>query len=92
MPADLFGLAVSIVDLDQDGWRDLVVNGDPRVLRGGPDRFEVVDVAELGWEAFGDEDDPAGLAVGDLDVGSAAYLTIITITRTITMPRRSQPK
>lgn len=67
VPADLFGLAVSTVDVDQDGWRDLVVNGDPRILRGGPDRFEVVEVAELEWETFGDEDDPAGVAVGDLD-------------------------
>lgn len=76
LPDDLFGLALSPVDLDADGWLDLVVSGDPRVLRGGPDGFTVVDVPALRWRAVGDEDDPAGIAVGDLDGDGAPDLAI----------------
>ncbi len=67
VPADVTGLALATIDLDDDGWRDIVVNGDERVLRGGPDGFTVARVPELAWEPVGDEDDPAGIAVGDLD-------------------------
>jgi hypothetical protein len=67
LPDDLTGLSLAAVDLDGDGWRDLAVNGDDRLLRGGPDGFTVDVVPELTWELFGDEDDPAGVAVGDLD-------------------------
>ncbi|HKY68729.1 MAG TPA: VCBS repeat-containing protein, partial [Acidimicrobiales bacterium] len=67
LPDDVFTLALSPVDLDEDGWLDLVASGDPRVLRGGPDGFTVVDVPDLAWRPNGDEDDPAGIAVGDLD-------------------------
>ncbi len=67
VPDDLTGLALTTVDVDADGWRDIVVNGDERILRGGPAGFSVARVPELTWEPIGDEDDPAGIAVGDLD-------------------------
>jgi hypothetical protein len=67
IPDDLTGLALATVDLDLDGWTDIVVSGDPRVLMGGPDGFRVEVHEQLRFELFGDEDDPAGIAVGDLN-------------------------
>ncbi|HEX5946752.1 MAG TPA: VCBS repeat-containing protein [Acidimicrobiales bacterium] len=67
VPDDVHGLALATVDLDGDGWLDVVTSGDERVLLGGPDGFTVVEVPVLRWEVHGDEDDAAGIAVGDLD-------------------------
>jgi len=67
VPTDIATLAVAVVDLDGDGWVDVVPSGDERVLRGGPDGFQVVEQDVLAWQPVGDEDDPAGIAVGDLD-------------------------
>ncbi len=68
IPSDVETLALSTIDLDGDGWLDVVFSGDPRVLMGrGPGEFEIVDAPALEWEIYGEEDDPAGIAVGDLD-------------------------
>jgi hypothetical protein len=67
LPDDMVTLAVAAVDLNDDGWLDVVVSGDERVLMGGPDGFTVSVQESLRWELYGDEDDPAGIAVGDLD-------------------------
>lgn len=67
LPDDMFALALAAVDLDGDGWLDLVVSGDERVLLGGPDGFTISVQDSLRWDLDGDEDDPAGIAVGDLD-------------------------
>jgi hypothetical protein len=67
LPDDMVTLAVAAVDLNDDGWIDVVVSGDERVLMGGPDGFTISVQEVLRWELNGDEDDPAGIAVGDLD-------------------------
>ncbi len=67
IPDDLTGLALATLDLDLDGWSDIVVSGDRRVLMGGPNGFGVQVHEELAFELFGDEDDAAGIAVGDLN-------------------------
>jgi hypothetical protein len=67
LPGDMVTLAVATVDLNDDEWLDVVVSGDERVLLGGPDGFTVSVQESLTWELHGDEDDPAGIAVGDLD-------------------------
>ncbi len=68
IPDDVETLALATVDLDGDGALDVVFSGDTRVLLGrGSGSFDVVDEPLLAWELFGNEDDPAGMAIGDLD-------------------------
>ncbi len=76
IPDDITGLALATVDLDLDGWSDIVVSGDERVLMGGPDGFSVDEQDALAFELFGAEDDPAGIAVGDLDLDGRPDLVI----------------
>jgi enediyne biosynthesis protein E4 len=76
VPDDLTGLALATVDLDLDGWTDIVISGEPRVLMGGPDGFRVEVHEELRFELFGNEDDPAGIAVGDLNGNGRPDLVI----------------
>jgi hypothetical protein len=76
IPDDLTGLALATVDLDLDGWSDIVISGDPRVLMGGPNGFRVEVHEELRFELFGIEDDPAGIAVGDLNGNGRPDLVI----------------
>ncbi|MFZ1411808.1 MAG: VCBS repeat-containing protein, partial [Micropruina sp.] len=67
LPANLHGLGVSTTDLDGDRQPDLFVAGSNRLFlnHGGRFREEPGDV--FAWQIFGDEDDVAGVAVGDLD-------------------------
>jgi enediyne biosynthesis protein E4 len=76
IPDDLTGLALATVDLDLDGWTDIVISGEPRVLMGGPDGFRVQVHEELRFELLGNEDDPAGIAVGDLNGNGRPDLVI----------------
>ena len=76
MPDDMETLAFAVVDLDDDGWLDIVASGDERVLLGGEEGFEVNEQPSLEWDLLGNEDDPAGIAVGDLDADGLADLVV----------------
>jgi hypothetical protein len=76
VPEGVHGLGVAAVDLTGDGWVELVVGGDPRVLVGGQDRFDVEVVPELGWEEVDPEDLAGGVAVGDVDGDGSPDLAV----------------
>lgn len=76
MPDDLETLAIAVVDLDADGWLDIVASGDERVLLGREGGFDVEREPVLEWEIIGNEDDPAGIAVGDLDADGRPDLVV----------------
>lgn len=66
-PTDVHGLGVGTGDLDGDGHTDLVVGGSNRVFAGTGSGVQEVVGAVPPWETFGDEDDAAGVALGDVD-------------------------
>ncbi len=66
-PADVHGLGLATGDLDGDGHTDLVVGGSNRVFAGTGSGLREVAGALEPWETYGDEDDPAGVDLGDVD-------------------------
>lgn len=67
LPLDVHGLGVSVADLDADGRGDLFVAGSNRLFLQDDGRFHEEAGNDFAWEVYGDEDDVAGVAVGDLD-------------------------
>lgn len=67
LPTDVHGLGVSVTDLDGDGRGDLFVAGSNRLFVADDDGFREETSLVFAWETYGDEDDVAGVAVGDLD-------------------------
>lgn len=67
LPLDVHGLGVSAADLDGDGLGDLFVAGSNRLFLQADGGFREEASEEFAWETYGDEDDVAGVAVGDLD-------------------------
>lgn len=68
LPTDVVGMGVASADLDDDGAPDLFVAGSNRLFASdGGGRFHEVGTTDFQWPTYGTEDDPAGVAVGDLD-------------------------
>jgi hypothetical protein len=68
LPTRVHGLGVAAADFDGDGRPDLFVSDSNRLFLNGDDgTFREVEAPELQWEPIGDEDDAAGVAVGDLN-------------------------
>jgi enediyne biosynthesis protein E4 len=68
LPTDVDGLGVATADLNGDRSPDLFVAGSNRLfVNTGDGRFREADSEVFAWERFGDEDDVAGVAVGDVD-------------------------
>jgi enediyne biosynthesis protein E4 len=62
------GMGVATGDLDGDRRPDLFVGGSNRVFRNeGNGRFAESSAAPAPWPVYGDEDDPAGVAQGDVN-------------------------
>lgn len=65
---DVVGMGVGTGDLDGDGRPDLMVGGSNRLfLNHGGGTFRESSAAPGAWQTFGDEDDPAGVAEGDVN-------------------------
>ncbi len=68
IPADVVGMGVGTADLSGDGAPDLFVGGSNRIfVNDGSGRFREGRSSTFRWRTFGTEDDPAGVAVGDLN-------------------------
>ena len=67
LPDRLVGMGVATADLDGDGDADLFVAGSNRIFLADEGRFREGDSATFRWEVFGEEDDPAGVAAGDVN-------------------------
>ena len=68
IPDDVVGMGVATADLDGNGAPDLFVGGSNRIfLNNGAGSFDEGNSSAFRWEVYGDEDDPAGVTVGDFN-------------------------
>jgi enediyne biosynthesis protein E4 len=67
LPRDIVGMGVSTADLNGDGTPDLFVGGSNRIFLNRGGSFSEGRSATFRWRTFGPEDDPAGVAAGDVN-------------------------
>ena len=68
IPDDVDGLGVATTDLNGDGAPDIFVGGSNRLfVNDGAGAFLEAKGPVFRWKTFGDEDDPAGVAAGDVN-------------------------
>ncbi|MET0420335.1 MAG: VCBS repeat-containing protein, partial [Acidimicrobiia bacterium] len=68
LPLHLEGLGVSTADVTGDGRPDLFVSGSNRLFVATADgTFDGANSSVFAWQSHGSEDDPGGVAAGDLD-------------------------
>jgi enediyne biosynthesis protein E4 len=77
LPRDIQGLGVAAADLNADGWPDLFVGDSNRLfVNTGRRSFREARSPTFKWQRFGSEDDPAGVAVGDVNRDGRSDLVI----------------
>ncbi len=67
LPDDLHGLGIATSDLNGDGATDFFVGGSNRLFLADDGGFKEATMSIFAWEAFGPEDDVAGVSIGDLN-------------------------
>ncbi|MGH7540419.1 MAG: CRTAC1 family protein, partial [Gemmatimonadota bacterium] len=74
---DVHGLGVAAAELSGDDWPDLFVAGSNRLfVNDGAGAFREGDSTVFAWETYGEEDDPAGVAVGDVNRDGRSDLVV----------------
>ena len=76
LPQGVHGLSVVAADFNNDRRPDIFVGGSNQLLVNQGGTFLEHDSASFAWERYGDEDDPAGVAIGDIDSDGALDLVV----------------
>lgn len=77
IPEGLFGLGIATADINGDNRTDFFVGGSNRLfVADGPLEFHEVTDPVFEWEVFGNEDDVAGVAFGDLNLDGLPDLVV----------------
>lgn len=77
LPDDVHGLGVAAAELSGDDWPDLFVAGSNRLfVNDGAGAFREGDSDVFAWRTYGEEDDAAGVAVGDVNRDGRSDLVV----------------